>query len=294
MRKLSNIHKAIICVIFLLILITVAGVLSFRIDKAFLATNQYGQKIKMFGNGVYARDSYFMAPIFIGSDAVALIIIVPALLILLVKDIKRSTIQTQILLVSLMSAVLYYAASIAFGVTYNYLHLAYIGLFGFSSFTLIALMRNLDYSQLKLLQWTKLQSKGLKTFFILSAIALFIAWLPDVITTIITGDPPELIEVYTTPITYVLDMGIMSPLMIIALVLIHKKDELGKVIVFCLLMICMMVGVMLPMQTFFQSLAGIHIPLPALITKVATFVILAFFGGYFLLRYIKYLDYTIA
>ncbi len=40
--------------------------------EVFYATNVYGQSVKMFGDGLYAHESYFKAPIFKGTDAVTL------------------------------------------------------------------------------------------------------------------------------------------------------------------------------------------------------------------------------
>lgn len=80
----------------------------------------------------------------------------------------------------------------------------------------------------------------------IAGISLFIAWFPDIVTSIINRTSLELIEVYTTEITYVPDMGIM-----------------------------------LPIQSVFQLFGGISIPFPALITKIFIFVILAVFAVYF-------------
>ena len=52
---------------------------------------------------------------------------------------------------------------------------------------------------------------------------------------------------------------------------------LNKVII----LLCLIVGIMLPVQTIFQILAGIELPIPALITKVFIFIILAVFALYF-------------
>lgn len=48
--------------------------------------------------------------------------------------------------------------------------------------------------------------------------------------------------------------------------------------------VCICVGIMLPIQSIFQLLAGISIPLPALITKVFIFVMLGFFAAIFEIR----------
>ncbi len=56
---------------------------------------------------------------------------------------------------------------------------------------------------------------------------------------------------------------------------------MGYVFLRMLLKICMCVGVMLLIQSVFQLMAGISIPLPALITKVLIFVLLAVFAAFF-------------
>lgn len=48
-----------------------------------------------------------------------------------------------------------------------------------------------------------------------------------------------------------------------------------------ILQVCTAVGIMLPIQTIFQLAAGISIPIPALITKVFIFVLLAVFAVFF-------------
>jgi hypothetical protein len=210
-----------------------------------------------------------------------LFLVVPMMIIALIKEIMYRTLRTKLHLTAVTAAVLYYAASIAFGITYNSFHLLYIALFACSLFSVITLIIRLDTAALQnTLSW-KLQSKGIRIFLILSGISLFAAWLPDIIPTIISGTSLPLIEVYTTEITYVLDMGIVSPLMFIALILLKKKNGLGCVILSIILTLCVIIGVMLPIQTVFQKMAGIEIPIPVLIIKVGIFVLLAAFAAYF-------------
>jgi hypothetical protein len=57
--------------------------------------NQYGDIVKIYGNGIYKNDSYFMAPIFKGTDCTILFVAIPLLLITLILDIKRDTIKTK-------------------------------------------------------------------------------------------------------------------------------------------------------------------------------------------------------
>jgi len=45
--------------------------------------------------------------------------------------------------------------------------------------------------------------------------------------------------------------------------------------------LCAIMGVMLPIQTIVQTLAGIVTPLPVIVIKVGVFVLLAAFAVYF-------------
>lgn len=289
-NKIKKMDIIILCIIVMLIIITTVGVSSFKTDRSYIFTNQYGDDVEMFGNGIYANDSYFKAPIFIGTDLVMLLIVVPMLIIALIKDIKGRTVKSKLLLISIIGTVLYYATSISFGVTYNVLHLLYILLFSTSLFSLFKLIMEIDFNELRRKQKLDLPSKGIKAFLIVSGIALIVAWLPDIIPTIISNSSLPLIEVYTTEITYILDMGVISPLLFICLYYLKNKDGLGDVILAIMLKLCVIIGLILPMQTVFQLIAGIEIPIPALITKVSIFILLSIFASFFNYKFYKNID----
>jgi len=277
-RKFKTEHRLVLILVVLLLIITVVGLLSFQLGYDFSTVNQYGDTINMFGYGIYNHDSFFKAPIFIGSDAAMLFIVFPLLLWIMIKDIKHSTTRSKLGLISLVGVVLYYATSIAFGITYNALCLAYIALFGVSLFTFIMLIRSLD---LKSIRAIAKPIKGLRVFLIITGIALFGIWLMDIIPTWFSGESLLLIETYTTEITYVLDMGIIAPMIFVALHLIKKQDGLGDVLIVVTLTLCVIMGLMLPIQTIFQLVAGIIIPIPVLVIKVGIFMVLAIFAAYF-------------
>lgn len=91
--------------------------------------------------------------------------------------------------------------SLSFGVTYNKLHLVYIALFSVSLFSLCILMGKFHTAAASQQKVCKFRvTKGIKVFPILSGISLFVAWLPDIITSLAKGWSLELIEVYTTEV----------------------------------------------------------------------------------------------
>lgn len=281
MKKITVMDAVGLLTIVLLLVITITGLLSYDTGHAHMAANQYGEEVKIFGSGIYAHDSYFKAPILIGSDAVMLFLAVPMLILALMREIRKRSIKSRLYLSAITAVVLYYAASMAFGATYNSFQLLYIALFSCSFFSLIVLISRLQPAVLQDATRWMLPSKGIRIFLIVSGISLIVAWLPDIIPTILARSTLPLIEVYTTEITYVLDMGILSPLMFICLSLLNKRNGLGIVLLSIILTLCTVIGVMLPIQTAFQLMAGIEIPVPVLVTKVGIFVLLAAAAGYY-------------
>ena len=262
-----------IIIILLLITVSLCGVLSLDFSKAYLYINQYGDEVKLFGSGIYKADSYFKAPIFIGTDLCVLFFCVPLFLISLIKDLRASTANTQLRLVSIEAICLYYAVSLCLGVKYNRIFVLYVILFSLLFFTLIKRMRNLSRYN-----YSFEMKKSDAVFLIISGISLCVAWWPDIIPTILNGTSLKLIENYTTEPTYVLDLGIISPLCFISLILMKKKDSFGVVLYAILLKSIIVVAVMMITQSAVQFASGVEIPLPALISKSIIFVILGLFA----------------
>ena len=271
-----------IVTILLVMVVTIAGILSFDPGQSYYAMNQYGESIRIWGSGIYSHDSFFKAPIHIGTDITVLFVVVPLTLYSFTKFRKEQSVERYIQNFGYISLLLYYSACLAFGVTYNRLHLVYILLFStclFSVNILLAFFYKTENEENRGVN--SFFTKGMKVFLILSGFSLFVAWLPDIIPTLIKDSPLALIEVYTTEPTYVLDMGIISPLMFITYYLCKKEKFIGYVLFRMILIVCLVIGIMLPVQTIFQILAGIELPIPALITKVFIFIILAAFALYF-------------
>jgi len=203
----------------------------------------------------------------------------------LILDVKKKKLKNRLFLMSVISLFTYYSTSIAFGVTYNILFLVYVALFSASLFGLIIAIKSIDTKLVAESMGDTLPFKGIYIFLTLIGIALIIAWLPDIINSLVIGRSLEKIEVYTTEITYVLDMGVIVPIAFICLVELKKRSGIGYVLLELLLTVCSLIGITLPIQTIFQVTAGISIPIVAILTKVASFIILAFFALYFNIKF---------
>lgn len=274
-KGLNHINVLLGLEIIILLIITVTGIQSFVIEKSFFVTNIYGQTIQLFGNGVYFYDSYFKAPIFIGSDFTILVLVLPALIGTLVWVNIKPSLKNRLVLISLLGVIFYYSISISTGITYNYLFLFYISSVILSWISIFLLIKELDLNKLVL----KSPIKGYTIFLIITGIALFGIWLMDIIPTLLSGSSLSLIETYTTEVTYVYDMAFISPIMFLSYYLIKRNDGFGTVLLSSMLVLCTVMGVMLPIQSAFQFVANIDIPIPVLIIKVGVFVLLACFSS---------------
>ena len=256
-------------------------------DLPFDFVNQYGDTVKIYGDGIYKNDSYFMAPIHRGTDFTILFFAIPILIFALVKDKKNNTLKTKLFLTSVLSFILYYATSISIGVKYNVLHLVYIALFSCSFFAFLtgfSIVKNYNIKTS-----IKICTNGVKIFLILCGLSLFIAWLPDIISSLVKKRPLELIEIYTTAITYVLDMAIISPVIFICLYNLCKGNKLGYILYSVILANLVLIGITVINQTIFHNIAGIELPLGAIVTKIGIFVLLAMFGLYYKIKLYKHL-----
>ena len=226
-----------------------------------------------------------MAPIFKGTDCIILFLAIPLLIIALIMNVKKETIKTNLFLTAIIAVFVYYSASISFGIIYNVLHLIYIGIFSCSIYALI--IGFLLLKKITIKTSVKMYTNGVKVFLVFCGISLFVAWLPDIILSLINKKSLELIEIYTTQITYVLDMGIVSPLIFICLYNLNKDKNIGYILLGIILNMLTLVGIMVIIQAVFQIMAGINLPIEAIITKIGIFVVLGLIALYYEVKLFK-------
>ena len=272
----KTLHILSVLIIILTVIISGFGLFYKTVGESYDFVNQYGDTVRIYGVGIYKNDSAFMAPVFRGTDFTLLFLTIPLLIIALLIDRKNNTLKTKLFLTSIISFILYCSISISFGVKYNVLHLAYTALFSCCFFAFIigfSLVKKYDIKSI-----VRICTNGLKVLLILCGLSLFVAQLPDIIISLLNGKSLPLIGVYTTNITYVLDMAVISPAFFICLFYLRKNDKIGYILLGILLTNLLLIGATVISQTVFHRIAGEEIPLPALITMVGIFVILAIFG----------------
>lgn len=286
-RNMESFHILVIFVLILTITTAAVGLFVHTPHPVTNATNSYGQGMVAYGYGIYAHDDAFKAPIFRGTDLTMLVLVIPTTIMVLVNDMKKTSNSRRLFLTYLMGVFLYYAISMSFGVIANAMLLVYIALVSASFFALILGIPSVGDGTWKDTVTATMDRKGTRIFLVLSSIALVVAWLPDIVAALISRGPLATLGVYTTEITYVLDMAIIAPACLICLNGLSNRKHYVVMVLSLLFTLCVTIGIMVPIQSVFQYLDGIVFPLPVMLTKVLSFCVLAFFAAFFEVRLLE-------
>lgn len=248
-------------------------------------TTLRGETVQMNGRGLYALDTYFKAPLFRGTDALTLFVCVPLLIIGLVIC-RRGTLRGKLFLPGVLSFFLYNSTSIVMGAAYNDLFLLYIAYFSASFFAFIFALKSVDLNTLSGSISPKVPRKGIAILMFLSGAALLFAWLGDILTPFITGSLPKIAS-YTTEITYALDLGIITPVCLLAGIQTLRREPAGYLLSPIMMILLIIVGVLMIFQTVFQLSAGVALTPGEIIGKSASFSLLALFALWMTIRYFR-------
>lgn len=109
------IDRAATIVIVMLVVTTLAWILSLSFEHSYEFVNQYGHTVEIYGYGIYAHDSYVKAPLFIGADVTRLFCLVPLFVYSWLRYRKNGDAASELSLISVYAVALYYAASLCLG-----------------------------------------------------------------------------------------------------------------------------------------------------------------------------------
>jgi hypothetical protein len=238
-------------------------------------TTLHSQTVQISGQGMYAYDTSFKAPILRGTDAVTLFVCIPLLVVALLLY-RRGSPRGGLLLVGALGYFVYDSASVVLGVAYNNLFLLYVAFFSASLFAFILAFTAIDRQELaaRLSQSRGLPRRGIAILMFVTGLALLFAWLGDILGPLFQGGVPEIAS-YTTEVTYAFDLGIIAPLSILTGILILRCAPMGYLLSALMLVVLSIVGLMVASQTVFQMLAGISLTPGQFIGKAGSFMVLA-------------------
>lgn len=229
----------------------------------------HNEEVVTYGKGIYANDSAFKAPVLRGTDIASLFLLVLfALLTIALR--KRTDLGFQLAHIGLLSYMLYYNASIAFGVMINPLFPIYIAGFSSSLFLLIALSIGI-YNKMKKMTVTPLSyERWIIVYLILAGLSLF-AWVAEIAVFILSGKVPASLAHYTTEITFVIDLGVIAPVVFTSAVLLKKKETIAYLTSSIMMSLNAAIAFVVIVQTLMQKADGIELTNLQLIFFMGTF-----------------------
>lgn len=219
-------------------------------------TSVRGQEVEIYGHGLYRYDTLFTGAANRGTDVVTLFCAIPLLAYATLRY-WRGSVRGGLLLLGTLVYFLYVYASYALGIAFNPLFLVYIAIFSASLFTFVLLFASIDRQLLMAHLAPDLPRRAVAIFMFFSGLATLAIWLQPLLNELAQNQLPALVGSYSTKITDVLDLGIITPATFIAGTLIWRRDGLGYLVGFSLLVLEILLTPMIAAQTVSQLLAGL-------------------------------------
>ena len=257
-------------------------------------TTIYGQAVRLYGHGLYRHDTLFMGAGNRGTDAVTLFLGIP-LLVVSVLLFRRGSLRGGLLLTSILAYFLYVYASLALGSAYNSLFLLTIALFSASLFAFIRAIAAIDLRRVSAHFSPRLPHRGIASFMLVCGLMTLVIWLGmALLPALIRGEPPRMLDSYTTSITDVLDLGIITPACFLAGFLLLRRSPLGYVMTVTLLGILVMLGPVFAAQTVSQFSAGVSYTPSDIIGPIGGFGLLSLAATWLLVVVLRTISDTTA
>ena len=270
----------------LLLVMSGVGVFYSKIRFEGTAMNVYGDQVTLFGRGIYAYESLFQGPIFIGTDVVVLVLII--VFLVLMNNMKNEHGKNG-LRIGFYTVFLYYSASLSLGTMMNPLFMVYVTAFGALSYRLISGLVKFDYSPSERAVREKRLPKGLSVFLVVLGLSTLV-WFFEIITLVFEGRPSHLIGMKSTEPTYVFDLAIVAPACFLAAHMLRKQKAMGVILAIMMCLLMASIGLIVTSQTITQRLFGVEISLFEMLVFVVSFMVLSTIAFFYLLRSFKALQ----
>ena len=255
-------------------LASVLGVVGLGSDTPATAISAVGETITLEGRGLYRHDTPLMAAGFVTQDWTMLLVGLPALALGIILY-RRGSFRGGLLLAGALAYVLYDYLSLAFGAAYNPLLLAYIALLALSLIALILALAGFDRATLSARFPKPFPRQWIGVYFLVVGVAFWILWAGmDLGPALASGQMPPVLAHYTTVITYVVDMGLLTPIMVATAVLLFRRSPFGDAAASVLLIFSVLLNVQLAAMSVVQYVQGL-MGLAAFIAFSASFNTLA-------------------
>lgn len=237
-------------------------------------TSVRGERVELFGEGLYRYDTPFKAGANRGADVITLALAGPVLAASLVRY-RRGSLPAALLVVGGLTWFLYVYASLALGTAYNELFLVYVAVVAASLYGLALAVRSVGADRLGRRLEGRAPRRGLARMMAAAGVVTAVAWGSTLVAAALTGDPPGLLDHYTTMVTDVLDLALITPATLVAAYLLHRRRPEGYLLAVPLLVLLVALFPMIVAQTAFQLEAGVSYEPGQVAVPLAGFLVVA-------------------
>lgn len=250
-------------------------------------TTARGHAAQLAGNGLYRFDTVFTAWNNTAVDAVVLALGIPLVVRAWLQH-RNGSPRGTLLMTGSLGYLLYVYANYALGVAYNPLYLAYLTVLSASLFGFVAAFREMDRAALAVVAADpRGPHRSLSWFLLASAAGTAVVWLQPLVSALLKGTAPELLDVYTTTVTYSLDLAVITPAAAMAGLLVRRREPLGYLIAAPLLVTIVLLLPSISLATALQAAAGIAFTPAEVIGPIAGFGVLGAVGARLLVRLLR-------
>lgn len=189
----------------------------------------WGEKVQLYGRGIYSRDSTSFAVQGRAQDAVTLFIAIPFLLFSFVL-MRRGSLRGLLLTAGIMAYFLYTYLSYAFIVVFNPLFPLYTLLITFSLGGFILLLVNIDHETIVSGIKKNFPTRRISFYYGLVGILILFMWAGRLFPALAKGTAPFGIDHYSTLGIQVLDLSLVVPLCFVTACLLLRGNPWGYIL----------------------------------------------------------------
>ena len=257
---------------------SVVGLLALGGSGRQLIQTARGATVTLYGDGLYAADSWLIGAGNRGQDVTMLILEVPVLLLVL-RWYRRGSAVAAAVLTGVLAFFTYYYVSMVFGVAQNRLFPLYVAAASLAAFGLAIVASRVTVGDVAAALPEHPGRRTLAIYLVAVAGALTFAWLPGMITTAVSGNIAEAVGPYTSAATEALDLGFVVPVSVIAAVQLLQGRPSGRVLALIMLVLNVCIGPVLMAQGIAQLLSGVPLTPAEIVGKMLTFAALTLVAG---------------
>lgn len=248
-----------------------------------------GQPVELYGRGLYRHDSLFVGAGNRGTDLATLVVVLP-LLVLAVRRYRAGKASGALLSGGALVALAYVFASRALGAMYSAMFLVHVAAFAVAVFGAVFAVRAVDVAAIRV-RWRDLGPHvALNRLLMTAAVVTVVVWLLPLLNALVTEEPPTLLDHYTTMVTDVLDLAVITPTTFLAASMARRRDPRAVVVAVPLLVLLVVLLPAIVAQTAFQAAAGYDFTVGEAIGPIAGFLVLGGLGLFVLLAALRAVD----